>query len=81
MPLLEDYPLLLLILLIAEAFWLTALIQHLKDDQMKDVDKICWTIVLCTLNLLGLGLYMFLKLKGDDLSEEAIKRAANEGRL
>jgi hypothetical protein len=40
--------------------WLFELIALLKRQDLKDVDKITWTIVLCVLNVLGLLLYWFL---------------------
>ena len=40
--------------------WLIALIELLKRQDMKEVDKIVWTIVLCVLNVFGLLLYWFM---------------------
>ncbi len=40
--------------------WLIELISLLKRQDLKDVDKIVWVIVLCTLNILGLLLYWFI---------------------
>jgi hypothetical protein len=71
-----------LVLLIA---WLLTLVTHLKSTHMDPTDKVCWTVVLCTLNLLGLVIYVLMapKIPDEDLldTEDKIKRAANEGRL
>ncbi len=45
-------------LIVAELFWLRTLGKHLADDKLDPTDKICWTVVLCTLNLLGLIMYL-----------------------
>lgn len=50
----------LIILLIAELAWLYCLIAHLKTDDIDATEKICWTVVLCVLNVLGLVLYLFM---------------------
>jgi hypothetical protein len=44
-------------LLLAELFWLSTLGQHLTNDKLDPTDKICWTVVLCTLNLLGVAIF------------------------
>jgi hypothetical protein len=65
--------------------WLITLVSHLRSTHMDQTDKICWTVVLCTLNLLGLAIYFFLAPKAPEdkllKSEAEIKKAANEGRL
>ncbi len=38
--------------------WLTALIFLLKRTDLDGVTKICWVVVLCSLNLVGLVLYL-----------------------
>lgn len=61
------------------------MVTHLKATDMDPTDKICWTIVLCSLNVLGLILYFIYgpKIRHEDSfdTEEKIKKAANEGRL
>jgi hypothetical protein len=52
------YMFVICILLTAELFWLDKLVKHLANDTLDPTDKICWTVVLCSLNLLGL--FMFL---------------------
>lgn len=37
--------------------WLFELITHLRRTDLSDTDRIVWTIVLCTLNILGVVLY------------------------
>jgi Phospholipase_D-nuclease N-terminal len=37
--------------------WLCTLVSLLGRQDMKDADKIVWTIVVCTLNILGMLLY------------------------
>ena len=57
--------------------WLIELVSLLKRQDIKDVDKIVWTIVLCTLNVLGLLLYWFMapggKKGGGARSEKELK--------
>lgn len=73
---------LLIVLLIAELFWLQALVMHLKNKELDPTDKICWTVVLCVLNLLGLVLYMVFgpHWNKKPVSEGELKRQFNEGR-
>ena len=40
--------------------WLLTLISHIRRDDLSDSDRIVWTIILCTLNILGMVLYWFL---------------------
>ena len=40
---------------------------------MKDVDKIVWTIVVCTLNVLGMVLYWFMAPKEPNSSARSEK--------
>ncbi len=70
-------------LIIAEVVWLCALIYHLKDRDLDPTDKICWTVVLCVLNVLGLFLFIMAGPKGKEGngSERDLKRRINEGRL
>ena len=56
--------------------WLLGLIELLKRQDMKDVDKIVWTVVLCTLNILGLLLYLFMA-----PSEKGSRRVRSEKEL
>ncbi len=75
----------LIILAVAELAWLYCLIAHLKAKDIDPTDKICWTVVLCVLNLFGLLLFIFLSPKSKTESvfenEERIKKEANEGKL
>jgi len=70
------------IIALLQFIWLWALITHLKSNQIDPTDKICWTVVLCVLNLLGLLLYILIGPTEDEAygSEEALKKAINEGR-
>lgn len=79
----HTHPTAFYLLLLGEIVWLSALVFNLRDEEMKDTDKICWTIVLCTLNLLGLVLFILFSPhnRKDTLQEDSLKRAANEGRL
>lgn len=53
-------PSLIFIAVIALVFWLLTLISFLKRTDLSDTDRIVWTIVLCTLSVLGMLLYWFL---------------------
>lgn len=59
--------------------WIIALVSHLRRTDYSDTDKIVWTIVLCTLNVLGVILYFFLAPPGDQrvLSEAELKEKFN----
>lgn len=71
-----------IILIIAQAAWLWCLLSHLKNKEIDPTDKICWTVVLCVLNVLGLLLFIVAgpKDKTEFESEDDLKRAFNEGR-
>jgi len=71
----------LVVLIVAECVWLYTLVRHLTASCMEPNDKICWTVVLCVLNLLGLILYWTFASTETLRTEEDIKRACNEGRL
>jgi hypothetical protein len=70
------------IIAVSQIAWLWTLLAHLSDKECEPTDKICWTIVLCILNVLGMILYMIGGPKGKDelLSEEALKQSFNEGK-
>ncbi|WP_309397314.1 PLDc N-terminal domain-containing protein [Cerasicoccus maritimus] len=51
-------PGLVAIIAIVETIWLFAVVCHTRENDMRDVDKICWMVVLCTLNVVGLVLYI-----------------------
>lgn len=51
-------PGLITIIAIVETIWLFAVVCHSRENEMRDVDKICWMIILCTLNAVGLVLYI-----------------------
>jgi len=59
--------------------WIIALISHLRRTDYSDTDKIIWTIVLCTLNILGVILYWLFAPSGQDqvLSEQELKDKFN----
>ncbi len=59
--------------------WIIALVSHLRRTDYSDTDKIVWTIVLCTLNFLGVILYLFFAPPGDQrvLSEAELKEKLN----
>ena len=75
----------IIIFVVAELCWLYFLVVHLKNRNYDPTEKICWTVVLCVLNVLGLILYLSFapKLPKESLqeSEERIKEAANNGTL
>jgi 4-amino-4-deoxy-L-arabinose transferase-like glycosyltransferase len=70
------------IIVISQVVWLWALVSLLNNDECNPTDKICWTIVLCLLNVVGTVLYLFVgpKEANETQSEEELKRAFNEGR-
>lgn len=72
----------IIIIALSQLAWLWALVAHLKSDEFEPTDKICWTVVLCVLNILGLLLYVIVGPKGKNecRTEEELKRALNEGR-
>ncbi len=47
-------------LILGVALWLWTLISLLGREDMKDTDKIVWTIVVCTLNVVGMILYWLM---------------------
>jgi 4-amino-4-deoxy-L-arabinose transferase-like glycosyltransferase len=67
---------------ISQIAWLWTLLAHLKNEECDPTDKICWTLVLVILNALGMVLFLIggPKVKDESHSEEALKRAFNEGR-
>ena len=75
----------IIIIVIAAVAWLAVLIAHLNSNDLDPTDKICWTVVLCTLNILGLILYFICAIKSREKislrSEDNIKKAANDGTL
>ncbi len=52
-----SWPLLLLLVLLLAA-WLATLVRLLRSTELEGTTKICWVVVLCTLNVLGLVLFM-----------------------
>jgi len=56
-------------LIVAELFWLDSLSKHLANNKLDPTDKICWTVVLCTLNLLGLVMFLIAGPKTSDAKE------------
>lgn len=70
-----------IILIIAQVAWLWCLLAHLKNEEIESTDKICWTVVLCVLNVLGLVLFIIAgpKQNKEYESEDDLKRAFNEG--
>jgi hypothetical protein len=52
-----SWPLLLLLALVLAA-WLATLVRLLRSTELDGTTKICWVVVLCTLNVLGLVLFM-----------------------
>jgi hypothetical protein len=45
--------------------WLITLVSHLRRTDLSDSDRIVWTVVLCTLNVLGMALYWILAPAGE----------------
>ena len=52
-----SWPLLLLVALFL-LLWLVTLVRLLRSTELDGTTKICWVVVLCTLNVLGLVLFM-----------------------
>ncbi len=42
---------------VVEGVWLATLVSAIRRTDLKDADRIVWTVVLCTLNFLGAVLY------------------------
>ena len=61
--------------------WIGVLIHHLRRTDLSDTDRIVWTIVLCTLNLLGVVLYLVIAPHPDSRieSEAELKARFNNG--
>ena len=61
--------------------WLISLVSHLRRTDYSDTDMIIWTIVLCTLNILGVVLYLLFAPAGENrvLSEQELKDKFNRG--
>ncbi|MGZ0655313.1 PLDc N-terminal domain-containing protein [Coraliomargarita sp. W4R53] len=72
----------ILLIIVSQLAWLWTLLAHLNNQECSPTDKICWTIVLCVLNVLGMILYFigFPREKEENFSEEELKRSFNEGR-
>ena len=72
----------IVLIIAAECIWLGCLVSHLKNRNQDPTDKICWTIVLCVLNLLGLILFVLAGPEDEyeGATEEQLKKAFNEGR-
>ena len=70
------------IIVVSQIAWLWTLLAHLNDKECDPTDKICWTLVLLFLNILGMVLFFIggPKEKDESLSEEALKRSFNESR-
>lgn len=61
--------------------WIVTLVSHLRRTDYSDGDRIVWTIVLCTLNILGVVLYWCLAPAGNCrvLTENELKDKFNRG--
>ncbi|MBE2181247.1 MAG: PLDc_N domain-containing protein [Chthoniobacterales bacterium] len=73
---------LVLFALVPFLIWIVALISHVRRRDYPDTDKIIWTIILCTLNILGVVLYWFFAPRGAEervLTEEELKEKFNRG--
>jgi hypothetical protein len=53
------------LVILSFVLWLGTLVSHLRRTDLSDTDRIVWTIVLCTLNVLGMVLYWFLAPAGE----------------
>ena len=53
--------------------WLWALVTVIRDRRMSDTDRIVWTVVLCTLNILGVVLYFLLAPSPKARTDEELK--------
>jgi hypothetical protein len=58
---------------VAFILWIVTLISHLKRRDITDTDRIIWTVVLCTLNILGMILYWFMAPSPKVRSEKELK--------
>jgi len=76
-----EYIWIVVIAIVLQILWLWTLLAHLSSEECSSTDKICWTIVLCVLNVVGMVLFLIGGPKGKDevLSEEALKRSFNQG--
>jgi membrane protein implicated in regulation of membrane protease activity len=45
--------------------WLITLVYHIRRTDLSDSDRIVWTVVLCTLNILGVILYWVMAPAGE----------------
>lgn len=59
--------------------WLWVLVTVLKSTEMKDTDRIVWTVVLCTLNILGVILYWLFAPTPKARTEKELKDYFNNG--
>ena len=50
----------LIVIAIAAILWLCTIVSLLCRQDLKDTDKIIWTIVVCTLNFIGMILYWIM---------------------
>jgi hypothetical protein len=72
----------IIICVVGFIIWMAALVYHIRRTDCSDTERILWTIILCTLNILGVFLYFFLGPKTEDeriLSEQELKDKFNKG--
>lgn len=61
--------------------WLFELVSHLRRTDLSDTDRIVWTIVLCTLNILGVVLYQLYAPKDEAVAKRRKSLAEDEAEL
>jgi len=74
----------LVIALIGFVIWIAVLTSHIRRTDCSDTDKIVWTVILCTLNILGVVLYLFMGPSSEEtrvLSEQELKDKFNRGAM
>ena len=74
----------LVIALIGFVIWIVVLISHIRRTDCSDTDKIVWTVILCTLNILGVVLYLSMGPSSEEtrvLSEQELKDKFNRGAM
>ncbi len=66
------------LVIIGAIAWLWALVTVIRDRRMSDTDRIIWTVILCTLNILGVVLYFLLAPSPKALTDEELKDHFNK---
>jgi len=72
----------IIVSIVALICWILTLASHLKNTQMDAIERIVWTIVLCSLNIVGVFFYWWLVSTDSDTtfgvkSDEELKEYFN----